>query len=1607
MSLTSTERTGIVSLSVAMFNAAPGATYLGELTNLFEANGRSLAELGKLLSATPVYQAISPTYQTAEEFAAQFLGPLNLSANAEAIAYVTSRINAGQSKGEVAAEAAAALAGYTGTDAQLLAAKATLANKTTVAENYSVVLGAGGVNLADLQASIASVTSDAASVAAAIAANKTGGTNPGQLFNLAVNGGAVNGVQTFDSLAGTSGNDLFLARIYNNANSLQSGDKLSGGAGNDRLEADVGTSQAFAITAETSSVEEVSIRAQANAVDNGANNVAGIVQIDAQRMVGVNQWESSNSRADVVIEDVRILPSQITKDITIAMIETDPGQVDFGVYFDQYSLRNQTSSTSQLNLKIMDTVAAANAATAATPLLNSNYGSFTFSTTIAGTTSVVTLASQAIQDAQTYTQLRDAFQAALDANFGVGQATASLGADFTVTDPVSNKAVTGQTIVLKANVAIAFTTPAGSGWAADGVSPPTSNLYTDFNTDATTTSSLVTSKIILDDVGRGSTGGDLVVGGLSVGTTSSSLGVQRFEIEVRDNSKLQVIQSTNNTLREVTVVNGVTTSSSFAYVNTAANMGDLSVLGNDGSIGAVAPVFGADAGLPGTGATNNAFGFTDVRLIDASAMTGKMAFDAQITSASIAKYMNLKDVQALPAGDNIAFVYTGGANNDTMFTTLDSAIVSSRSTIVSGREDMTFTANGGAGNDAITVNVAGPNGGLNGGAQAWYTNQKLNANIFVNGGDGNDVIRTPGAGDVKIDGGAGNDTIYTDNTGALAAIAQATGSASAAAIAYTNAAAAELAAGLAARVASNNTGFLHTDGVAIGVSITPAAQVAALATLDQITPTNPPALPVITHAALAAGTAAAAAAGAITLAQKVALDAAYNSATGGVVTPGALGAAATLVGHAAVAGNVTAAELAAGDAALATIVAAAKAAAATATVNDANVAVQNGLLNATQLAVIANNLLVNGVDDSFTGANEAGTATIVAGLATLKSALTVGASQLAVNAALDAATLNGSITAVVAGNIAGALGAFPVAAPGLAAATAILSPLQNTAALNNTAAQALLTAAIAADVAAVNTAAAFAAGDPVLAGAEAVVADSVGSAETTAAATAAATASTQAAADLAASQAINAALTGLKAAVNVGSLDADVTNAIANANAAIVAAIASSAANGTGAVIANPLTAPVQAALLVLAGVPSAAVDAAEELAFDTGALGVFDANAVDSLVIANTVQTDALTITAANAAATATATATANTIAIAAANSGANALSIASPKAVYVFNTADQTAAYNRLTQDERNLADLKSGANDSYNFFNTTVKVTFKGLDASVILPGTGYKTTNLEINQAIKQAINNDAVLSKLLLATDGPANSLVVTSLIDGQQALTNLAVTVTLPTTVTAGDLAGAITAHGLAAGTTEAGLLTAMAAVKTTFDTGATGGDYVTQWAESGAAGGNTNLVGANSLSSSDNTVTPGSGDDVIVLGTTVGTDLLTSSNEKVVYAADFGKDTIVYFAASGLGIDTLDLTALKGSGAVAFGSLTLDKSIVVAADTPVPQTTAQIAALFTDSATAINHVYIAYNTANVGSVYQVVDGAGVAAGNVTATLMGTIDLADTAWSSLTAANFA
>ncbi|MBC7940621.1 MAG: hypothetical protein H7Z19_12795 [Chitinophagaceae bacterium] len=198
-----------------------------------------------------------------------------------------------------------------------------------------------------------------------------------------------------------------------------------------------------------------------------------------------------------------------------------------------------------------------------------------------------------------------------------------------------------------------------------------------------------------------------------------------------------------------------------------------------------------------------------------------------------------------------------------------------------------------------------------------------------------------------------------------------------------------------------------------------------------------------------------------------------------------------------------------------------------------------------------------------------------------------------------------------------------------------------------------------------------------------------------------------------------------------------------------------------------------------------------------------------------------------------------------------------------------------------------------------------------------------------------------------------------------------------------------------------------MTAPKTSFDTKR---DYDDQNAETGSFGGNALINGRASVTASDNQITPGAGNDVIVLGTTVGSDALTSSNDTVAYGAAFGDDTIVNFTvgSQAVGGDVLSFSTLLGGPGALSTAFNVNRSVNVAVEAAATNgTAALVAGLFTDSATVQSHVYVAYSsTTNIGKVYLVSDTAGVAAGSVTAVLAGTIDLADTLWGTLTAENF-
>lgn len=158
MALTTAERTNIIKLVVSMFNNAPSASILADLTTAYEANGRSLAQLARTLSDIAAYKAINPVSQTAEEFASKLLTPLGLNGNSSAVDFVKAKFNAGISKGQIAYDVTAAIDATT--DTQFQNAKAILTNKTTVAEYFATNSASVGLTSAILSM----VTADAASV---------------------------------------------------------------------------------------------------------------------------------------------------------------------------------------------------------------------------------------------------------------------------------------------------------------------------------------------------------------------------------------------------------------------------------------------------------------------------------------------------------------------------------------------------------------------------------------------------------------------------------------------------------------------------------------------------------------------------------------------------------------------------------------------------------------------------------------------------------------------------------------------------------------------------------------------------------------------------------------------------------------------------------------------------------------------------------------------------------------------------------------------------------------------------------------------------------------------------------------------------------------------------------------------------------------------------------------------------------------------------------------------------------------------------------------------------------------------------------------------------
>lgn len=744
--------------------------------NYWSSYAGSVADLYATFAQSKEYSSIFDTLSNSQKVAAVYQNLFGRAPELEGLNYWTLQLDQGNVT--VDGLALTVAAGAQGSDATIVA------NRVIAATTFTNSLDTGDKALAyqgDAANTVAkqwlsSVTDDA-SLAAANTPAKIGSVVDS--MSGTSTGGSATAPQmlkvTQDVLTGTSGNDTFKALVVQNdsgaqVNTLGSGDILEGGAGTDTLDAKIttgayingGNGNTMPIHAETNSIEIIKFQAVSNS-GTGGNQVI----VNAKDMVGVKKISSDYSDANLLVENLTTKGSEKLTDLTVGMSYTNnqgTANPSFTVKFDQDYITPESTSTSPTIDFLAMNEDGYDASKGAKPLEGVFFRQLQFTLNDQKFDLVPYLGENAAgagAEIVTYADFLAAVQKALVAlkaanagNAALQSVTASFGQKFTTdVDPV--------TLVLREGTAVRLTVDGLTNGTpnsmrvdktdlevarAAAATVPNNNRYEIADNTPPTAGNKLGINVELEKVGLAGKGGNLIIGSMNddgantwkggadtdvKGTTS---GIEEFYVTVKGDSTksswLNRMESTNNHLRLVTVTTEAAQTGVKGYA-------DLTV--------------------------DN---LKDVQILDASAFKGNLKVNANLTQEVVAKYLDIKDqAAAAPAADNKAFVYTGGTGNDSIKLNVSSNNFDKQGNAT--REDFSVNIAGGAGNDTIELTV--DNGFAFGAGTAWYANQKLNANLRINAGEGDDIIKATGSGDVIIDAGAGNDTVYADNYGPKAA----------------------------------------------------------------------------------------------------------------------------------------------------------------------------------------------------------------------------------------------------------------------------------------------------------------------------------------------------------------------------------------------------------------------------------------------------------------------------------------------------------------------------------------------------------------------------------------------------------------------------------------------------------------------------------------------------------------------------------------------------------------------------------------------------------------------------------------------------------------------
>ena len=602
---------------------------------------------------------------------------------------------------------------------------------------------------------------------------------------------------TQDVLSGSPGNDVFVARVVQNSlgvqtNTLGTGDVLNGGAGADALLADVVMASTLAsqpmspIRPETKGIEFAHFTALE--ADQAQNNE--MVAINASKMLGLSRVGSVGSDASLTIYNLTTLTDsgeyaqrRNTSDMTVRMDHSGNDSAfsadvesDMTVLFDQNYLLAGRTTGSKLEIRAVNNVELKKGA-AGNPLLGVQVIEFSVATKLV-TINLSELALSARP--KSYDDLKAIIEKKL-ADDGISGVKVEVLKDSRISlfsDNVGGyrqgeEAGKYSPILLTSSSSVLV-----SGTVRVDTTAKDTNYLNAFADETALSEDPVTVQVELYKVGRGGDGGDLTIGGMSTdfnllngkdtnswnagtGTpgsfsTSAKQGIAQFNVKVEGDatqpSDLASLQSTNNALRTVNVVSG------------ASDKAGL-FIGNRETDARGAVVNGAEEAMLRDLTTFRNAALKDVKDFDASKFNNGVELHTWVSDQSVLKYMNRTDRAAeLPATDNANFVYSFGSGNDTLNVNISKANLAASGT--TNREDFSFVARTGVGNDTVLAQI-GDGQGLP--SDIWYINHLGQRNISIDGGAGNDTVRTYGSSAWSIVAGDGDDVVYTDNSGAQGA----------------------------------------------------------------------------------------------------------------------------------------------------------------------------------------------------------------------------------------------------------------------------------------------------------------------------------------------------------------------------------------------------------------------------------------------------------------------------------------------------------------------------------------------------------------------------------------------------------------------------------------------------------------------------------------------------------------------------------------------------------------------------------------------------------------------------------------------------------------------